>query len=191
MTRKRYIKQLMAIGQSRNKANKAARYCQAHRLPYATDLESIRKIQRAIYQALAGEMERAILYGKYPDPLYYPGHRPLLEFLKPTPQTEYKMRVWQSYSILPSQALVKIVVPAQEETHLQQLYKLDDKDDQEPAAQWTKENPHRLDALDALSYTALVMGRGNSRNAVGPGAVTFSTVPVAELEKQEVPKDET
>lgn len=191
MTRKRYTKLLMAMGPSRNLANKAARYCQKHRLPYATDLANLRKIRKAIYQRLQGELERAILYGTYPDPLCYPVHRLPLEFLEPTPQTEYKMRVRQSFGILPNMALAKIVVPVQEETHLQQLYKLDDKDDQEPEAQWTKENPHRLDALDALSYTALVMGRGNSRNAVGPGGVTFSTVPVAELEKEEVAMDET
>lgn len=154
MTRKRYIKLIMAMGPSRDTANKAARCCQKHRIPYATDLENLRKIRKAISQAVADEMERAILYGTGSNPLGMFCNPIDLDFCPPKTWLDYKPRFLPDCRILPTMGLVKIVAPIREETHLPQLYKLDEKDDREPAAQWTKENPRLLDALDALRYAA-------------------------------------
>lgn len=43
MTRKKYIKQLMALGISKNEANGKALLCQLYRCPYAESLRIIKK----------------------------------------------------------------------------------------------------------------------------------------------------
>ena len=72
MTRKRYIKLLMACGYSRNHAARSARYVQAHRASYRGDLvcwlaafyvgawyESMKELRRKVnilHRALYGEV---------------------------------------------------------------------------------------------------------------------------------------
>lgn len=63
MTRKKYIKQCMAMGVPRNVAAAGAAHARKHRVPYEIDLAMLKFVRDVIAHRMIAAMERAILYG--------------------------------------------------------------------------------------------------------------------------------
>lgn len=152
MTRKRYIKLFMALGVSRNAANRMADRCRAAGIPYAMNYSArspwlkLGKAARMASVALLnlGGAARAVLHG----------------IADGTARALHQLEVHHAQPITPGnlEGGNMIIVTRQEHERLHGY---------SANVTFVDENHQTQrhdDALDALSYAALIAGRGNGRS---------------------------
>jgi len=111
MTRKKFIKALMAYGVNRNMAAKAALDAQERKKPYAEYLDEIVQEVLEIVSRTMAEIENRILYGD-PDGIAAAAVgiiNPInLDIIPQKPETEYKLSIWPDFMPVQQPAVVRI-----------------------------------------------------------------------------------
>ena len=139
MTRKRYIKLCMALGVSRNAANRMAKAEQDGKVPYAESWQYINAHHRVPYLADIDEMHDT-------------GDSRLAGILeagmaaKPGPVIVINSGTW------PENWRPRFDWPPQPHPAAGCLYAIDTTPKEEPSEQWPKLDQHLIDMLDALRY---------------------------------------
>lgn len=152
MTRKRYIKLFMALGVSRNAANRMADRCRAAGIPYAANYRARSpwlKLGKAARMASAAILNLSS------------GARAALQGIADgTARALHQLEVHHARPITPENLTpgnIHIVTRQEHEALHGYSAKVSFVDENHMA-------PRHDDAIDALSYAALIAGRGNGRS---------------------------